>query len=56
MITNPDAFIPTKAEKDAFYEEFKQYIRDVLSCRELKEEVQNGKNTGYCPNQAPTED
>lgn len=44
MIVNPEALAITKAECDALLEEFTHYIRDVLSIREIKEEVRSGKN------------
>ena len=45
MIVNPEALAITKAECDALLNEFTHYIRDVLSIREIKEEVSSGKNT-----------
>ncbi len=44
MIVNPEALTITKAECDALLNEFTNYIRDVLSIREIKEEVRSGKN------------
>ncbi len=44
MIVNPEALTITKAECDALFDEFTHYIRDVLSIREIKEEVRSGKN------------
>lgn len=55
MIVNPEALAITKAECDAFCDEFTHYVRDVLSIREIKEEVQHGKNPSNRTNQTPTE-
>lgn len=53
MIINPEALVITKAECDALFDEFMRYIRDVLSIREIKEEVRSGKNTSNRTNQTP---
>lgn len=53
MIVNPEALAITKADCDALCEEFTHYIRDVLSIREIKEEVQNGKDPSKRTHQTP---
>ena len=55
LIINPEALTITKAECDALFDEFTHYIRDVLSIREIKEEVRSGKNTSNRTNQTPAE-
>lgn len=55
MIVNPEALVITKAECDALLNEFTHYIRDVLSIREIKEEVQHGKNPSNRTNQTPAQ-
>ena len=55
MIVNPEALAITKAECDALFDEFTHYIRDVLSIREIKEEVRSGKNSSNRTNQTPAE-
>lgn len=55
MIVNPEALAITKAECDALFDEFTHYIRDVLSIREIKEEVRIGKNPSNRTNQTPAE-
>lgn len=55
MIVNPEALAITKAECDAFCEEFTHYIRDIFSIREIKEEVRSGKNSSNRTNQTPAE-
>ena len=54
MIINPEALSITKAECDALFIEFTHYIRDVVSNRDIKEEVQNGENPSNRTNQTPT--
>ena len=55
MIVNPEALAITKAECDALFDEFMRYIRDVLSIREIKEEVRSGKNPSNRTNQTLAE-
>ena len=55
LIINPEALTITKAECDALREEFMHYIRDILSIRDIKEEVRSGKNPSNRTNQTPAE-
>ena len=55
LIVNPEALAITKAECDALFDEFTHYIRDVLSIRDIKEEVRSGKNPSNRTYQTPTE-
>lgn len=56
MITNPEAFLPSEEEKNAFIQELKKYVINALTYNYEGKEVKHYEHDSYCSDPQNTQD